>query len=184
MLTMPAVEKQLLTVDEYMKLPEHHVELIDGKVFETMPPLLEHGFIAGNIYAALREFVKKNELGRVFGEGSFLLKRDPDTVRAPDVCLLDTTALKKLISSSYYDGPPTLAVEVVSKNDSLRKTREKSDEFLEAGAEAVWIIYPKQLCVFVRTPDDPEIKYEIGQSIPGGDILPGFGLPVAEIFDF
>ncbi len=184
MLTMPQVEtKQLLTADEYMKLPERHVELIDGKVVHLMPPLLDHADISGRIYFALESFNRRRKLGRVFIEGSFRLKRDPDTVRAPDVCFLDNDALETLDASTYYDGPPTLAIEVVSKNDSLRKTRDKADQFLEAGAQAVWIIYPKQRCVYVRTPNGPEEKYEVGQSVPGGDILPHFELPVAQLFE-
>lgn len=184
MLTITQEKTQrLMTADEYMELPDRYVELIDGKVCQTMPPLLEHGFIVGNIFAALRGFVKANKLGRVYGEGSFRLKRNPDTVRAPDVCFLDNVALESLNPSSYYDGSPTLAVEVVSKNDSLVKTRDKADQFLEAGAKAVWIVYAKQNCVFVRTPDEPEAKYTLGQSVPGGDILPGFELPVAQMFE-
>lgn len=181
-LTKPQTDK-LMTADEFMELPDRHIELIDGKVVHLMPPLLDHADFAARILFALETFNRRHKLGRVFTDGSFRLKQNPDKVRAPDVCFISNAELENKKLDTYFEGSPTLAVEVVSKNDSLRKTREKTDQFLEAGAKVTWIIYPKDSCIFVRTPDEPEIEYEIGQSIPGGDILPGFELPVAEIFE-
>jgi Uma2 family endonuclease len=182
MLTVPVQEK-LMTADEFMQLPDRYVELIDGKVVHLMPPLLDHALFASRIVFALESFNRRKKLGLVFTEGSFRLKNNPEKVRAPDVCFIENADLQNKRLDSYLDGAPTLAVEVVSQHDSLKKTREKADEFLEAGSKAAWIIHSKQKCVFVRTPDEPEAKYIIGQSIPGGDILPGFEFPVAEIFE-
>lgn len=184
MLTAPEqVAERLMTADEFMSLPDRYVELIDGKVVHLMPPLLDHAAAAARILFALETFNRRHRLGRVFTEGSFRLKQNPDKVRAPDVCFISNAELENKKLDTYFDGPPTLAIEVVSKNDSLKKTREKADQFLEAGAKAVWIVYSKQSCIFVRAPDEPEAKYEIGQFIPSGDVLPGFELPVAEIFE-
>ncbi|MBW3635891.1 MAG: Uma2 family endonuclease [Armatimonadetes bacterium] len=175
--------ERLMTADEFMRLPDRYVELIDGKVVHLMPPLLDHADISGRVFFALETFNRRHKLGRVFTEGSFRVQRHPEKVRAPDVCFIENSALENKNLDSYLDGAPTLAIEIVSKNDSLRKTKEKADEFLEAGAQAAWIIHPKQRCVFVRTPDEPEAKYTLGQSVPGGDILPGFELPVAQLFE-
>lgn len=181
-LIKPQTEK-LTTADEFMELPERHIELIDGKVVHLMPPLLDHAYFAGRVYFALEAFNRRHKLGRVFTEGSFRVENAPEKVRAPDICFISNDELENKPLNSYVDGAPTLAVEVVSKNDSLVKTRDKADQFLEAGSKAVWIVYSKQNCIFVRTLDEPEIQYEIGQSVPGGDILPGFEMPVAEIFE-
>lgn len=184
MLTMPEmVAERLVTAEEFMLRPERHIELIDGKVVHLMPPLLDHAYFAGRIYFALEAFNRRHKLGRVFTEGSFRVENAPEKVRAPDVCFISNKDLEDKPLDSYFDGGPTLAIEVVSKNDTLSSTRNKVDQFLSAGSKAAWIVHPSQNCVFVRTLDDPEIKYEIGQSIPGGDILPGFELPISEIFE-
>ncbi len=173
-----------MTADEFMELPERHIELIDGKVVHLMPPLLDHALYSGNVLFALQSFNRRHKLGQVFTEGSFRIKNNPEKVRAPDLCFISNEELENKRLDSYLDGAPTLAIEIVSKNDTLSKTRTKVDEFLEAGSKVAWIIHPKQKCVFVRTPEEPEMKYIIGQSIPGGDILPGFEFPVAEIFEY
>ena len=175
--------EQLLTADEFMKLPDRYVELIDGKVVHLMPPLLDHAYFAGRIYFALETFNRKYRLGRVFTEGSFRVENAPEKIRAPDVCFIRNDELENKRLDSYLDGAPTLAVEVVSKNDTLPKTKAKAIEFLEAGSQVVWVVHPAQSCVFVLSLDEAEIKYEIGQSIPVGEILPGFELPVSEIFE-
>lgn len=178
-----AREKEGLTADEFMALNLQHAELINGEVRELMPPVWQHGEIAGLIYLALQQFVRQNRLGKVSVEPSFLLKAEPRIVRAPDVAFLSNADLIGKDTQKYIEGAPTLAVEVVSQHDSEEEIQEKADLFLEVGSQVVWIVYPRHRTVMVRTPDDSPIIYEMGQSIPGGDILPGFELPVAQIFE-
>lgn len=175
------VAEKLLTADEFMQLDIDHAELVDGKVVELMPPLLDHGRFQGDIYMALRLFLRRNSLGEVFAEGCYRLPSGD--IRAPDVSFLSHEALKGKRTDVYFDGVPTLAVEIMSKNDSLKDATDKADEYLEAGTSVVWIVNPSKKAVVVRTPDAPDKMYGIGQSIPGGEILPGFELPVAEIFE-
>ncbi|PQV65178.1 Endonuclease, Uma2 family (restriction endonuclease fold) [Abditibacterium utsteinense] len=182
-LTQSRKQEHVLTADEFMLLPLNHAELVDGKVVELVPPMFFHGEIAATIGSAFRAHVKREKLGRVSLEASFRLKKNPDLVRAPDVCFLSNEALKDQNLSTYIEGPPTIAVEIKSKNETLEHLKNKTAEYLEAGCLAVWIVQPSQKQVTVLTPDDGETLYKIGQSILGGEMLPGFELPVAEIFE-
>jgi Uma2 family endonuclease len=77
---------------------------------------------------------------------------------------------------------PDLAVEIKSPDDTVKELREKAAYYLANGARLVWLIYPAKHMVEVYTPDgDVEILVE-GDLLTGGDVLPGFSLPVAEVF--
>ncbi len=182
-LEAPPIEEKLLTADEFMRLPQKHVELIYGKVVELMPPMFSHGRYALRIGAALETFLSLHPLGLASVEASFRLKSQPDVVRAPDVCFMTHQALENVSQDSYIDGAPTLAVEVISKNDTYEEVEDQVMLYLEAGAEAVWVVNPRRKTVSVYTPDGPTQIYKSGQSVPGGEILPGFSLPVMEIFE-
>ena len=77
-----------LTAEEY-RLGDHpHTELIDGLVVPVTPPGSQHGYVVMEIGYALRRFLDEHDLGVVTAESGFCIRRDPDTVRAPDVAFL------------------------------------------------------------------------------------------------
>ena len=163
-----------------MRLDVERAELIDGKVIELMPTMFDHDEIASIIGAALRSFIKQRKLGRVATGGSFLTENDQ--IRVPDVAFVSTAELEGEDTSSYIRKPPTLAVEIISKNDIYGDVDDKAAKFLRAGSKAVWIVNPRRRSVAVHTPDNTAVTYLVGDTIPGGEMLPGFELPVADIF--
>lgn len=180
----PAVEENLLTAEEYWATCDiENTELIDGKVVKLMPPGFDHGEIAGNIFAALKTFLRKNKLGRVSVEGGFKLRRKPDTVRGPDVSFISYEKLGEQSTHAFIEGTPTLAVEVVSPGDLWSQVEKKVQLYLETGTEVVWIVDPHTETVTVRTPDESRLSDKSG-TLLGDPILPGFKLPIKEIFDF
>ena len=178
-LSAPPREERL-TPDEFMQLDIERAELVNGKVIEKMPATFDHDDLVGIIYSYLRAFIKKQSLGRVVPGGSFLT--ESGQVRGPDVSFVSTEDLQGEDTSKYVKKAPTLAVEIVSQNDIYGDVDDKAAEFLRAGSRAVWIVNPRRQTVAVHTPDNISVTYGVGDSIPGGEILPGFELAVAEIF--
>lgn len=178
---LEATEQRTYTPDEFMALPIKHAELIDGKVIEQMPAVFRHDELVLIVGNALRRFAKRNKLGRVAGGGSFLT--EGRQVRAPDVSFLSNMDLEGENVESYIQKPPTLAVEIISQNDTYGEVDDKADEFLRAGSKAVWVVNPRHKSVTVHSADEGITIYKMGQSIPGGEIFPGFELPVSEIFE-
>ena len=86
-------------------------------------------------------------------------------------------------TGSYIQKAPNLAVEVVSKNDTYGDVDDKADEFFSAGSQAVWIVNPRRRTVAVHTLDAPPQMHNMGDTISGGAVLPGFELPLASIFE-
>lgn len=178
----PESTEKLLTAEEYWETCDiENTELIDGKVVELMPPGFDHGEFAVIISAALYAFAKKNKLGRVSVEGGFTLRRRPDTVRGPDVSFITYEKLGDQSTHAFIEGTPTLAVEVVSPGDLWSEVENKVQLYLETGTEVVWIVDPQTESVTVRTHEQSRV-YQKTETLISEPILPGFKLPLKEIF--
>jgi len=158
-------------------------ELIRGELVMMSPAGFQHGHVAANIIAILANFVNPRGMGAVTGsETGFLINRDPDTVRAPDAAFVRAERLPPADPRGFFPGAPDLAVEVLSPSDRASEVSAKVRDWLEAGAAAVWVVDPENQTVTVyRSPGEAAI---LGGSdtLLGGDVLPGFGVPVREIF--
>src|SRR5258707_1829418 len=93
----------------------------------------------------LGSHVKKNKLGKLYlAETGFLIKANPDTVRAPDIAFV---SMERIIEApgikGYRVGAPDLAVEVVSPGDTVNEVEDKVAEWLEGRARMVLVLIPK-----------------------------------------
>ncbi len=85
------------------------------------------------------------------------------------------------ISRGYRFGAPDLVVEVISPSDNMKKVEQKVQRWLSAGARIVWTVDPKTRTIKVYEGTDKATVRE-DDELTGGDVVPGFRLPVAEIF--
>src|SRR5574341_708528 len=122
-------EKALMTAEELLELPDtgYWHELIEGKLIKMPPGGAQHGLVAMNLGHRLKSHVDCRQLGAVFAaETGFILRRDPDTVRAPDVAFIARERLPEgELPTTYLQMTPDLLAEVVSPNDSTREVQEK-----------------------------------------------------------
>ena len=138
--------KTLLTAEELICLPtaDRRYELVKGELFEMPPAGGRHGSVAMRIGSLLDTHVLANQSGYVFAaETGFILRRDPDTVRAPDASFVAKDRLPMgELPTGYVDVAPDLAVEVVSPSDRETEVLDKVEEWLQAGSRLVWVLYP------------------------------------------
>jgi Uma2 family endonuclease len=176
---------QTVTADDLLAMnTSEHFELVKGELRPMSPAGSKHGRIIIRLAAPMSIFATQNRLGEVFGaETGFILASGPDTVRAPDIAFVraDRLALVGDIDG-YWPGPPDLAIEVISPNDRIYELEEKIDDYLAAGARAVWVVNPKRRTVTVQHPNVSPIVLTESDRLDGGEILPGFSISVAEIF--
>jgi len=177
--------KRKYTVEEFEQLlaqAEHGdrlLELIHGEIVEKMPTE-EHGVVAGNVFAPLHNFVTPQRLGRV---GFEVRHRPPDDAynsRLPDISF--SSVRRPLVIKGSVPTMPDLAVEVQSPNDTIKEMREKATYYLANGAKLVWLIYPSKRIVEVYYANGEIDLLHEGDTLSGEDVLPGFTLPVADIF--
>ena len=177
---------QLVTAEEMLDMPDDgfEYELVRGELRKMAPAGSRHSVSGIDFATSLNIHVKANNLGRVFGaDGGFLLAREPDTVRAPDVAFVRRERVEALgIMSGYWPGPPDLAVEIISPNDRYTEVYEKVDEWLAAGAKMVVVVNPRNRTATVRVAGMNPVILNVGDTLDGGDVVPGWRMPVAEIF--
>jgi Uma2 family endonuclease len=179
-------ERLRTTVEEFERflcMPENAgrlFELINGEIVEKMPTE-EHGVIAINIAYELRGYVKQHKSGRVGVEVRHRMPQDDLNSRLPDLSF--TTARRPLVREGSVPEMPDLAIEIQSPDDTITAMREKADYYLTNGARLVWLVYPHKRLIEVYRPDaDIEILLE-SDTLTGGDVLPGFSMPVTDVFE-
>ena len=161
-----------MTAEQLYDLPDDGMqyELVRGQLRVMEPPGAEHGWLAVRLGARLLAFVEARGLGAVFVESGYVLERGPDTVRGPDITFVRTDRLPSADRwHCFVEGAPDLAVEIRSPRDRRGEMEEKVGEYFAAGTSLVWVVDPARRSIAVRRPD-------------GGDVLPGFSLPLAELF--
>jgi Uma2 family endonuclease len=181
-----AETRTILTAEEFLQLCANQeatrYELVRGELVE-MPPVGDiHADTAAELTARLRPFVLQHRLGRVFVELGFCLECRPDTVRAPDVSFIRAERLPERLRGGFFPGAPDLAIEVVSPYDRAAELDAKIQEYLEHGTQRVWVVYPLTWTVAVYQPDGTARRYRVDDVLVDDEILPGFSLPLKELF--
>ncbi|NQT38847.1 MAG: Uma2 family endonuclease [Planctomycetes bacterium] len=176
----------LVTADQLLRMPDdgHRHELVAGVLRKMVPAGWKHGAVAGGLHGRLEQHVREHGLGQVFAaETGFLLTRDPDTVRAPDIAFIQKVRFEAAKSAdAFWPGSPDLAVEVISPGDTISDVDDKVRMWLDAGTSVVWVVNPKWRNVTVyRSPTDIRTLTE-NEQLDGGDVVPGFSCRVGEIF--
>lgn len=181
----PSPSHRSLTAEEfvYQQPDDVRCELVAGEMVMEPLPGAEHGFLAGSFVYYLRSFAELHGLGRVLGETGYVLERGPDTVRGPDVSFVSHARWATLADKQkFFEGPPDLAIEIASPDDSRPQLAAKARGYLAAGALLVWVVWPKRKCVEVFRPGSSPQLLGPESALDGGEVLPGFRLPVALVF--
>jgi len=158
-------------------------ELVKGEIIYLSPTGHLHGFLESNFDRVLGAFVYQHKLGRVFvGEVGIYTHRNPDTVRVADVAFISRERLAQVQSQSYLDVAPELIVEVLSPDDAWSQLMEKLEEYFTIGVQMVWVADPRRQQVYVYSSLTEVERFTMAEVLSGGKILPGFSVPVAELF--
>ena len=157
-------------------------ELVDGTLV-AKPMAFDESNIAGLIHTALNNYLSKHPVGMTVGEQG-MMRLMPGLVRAPDVSFIgweqipDRAARRGPVPDLY----PDLAVEILSKGNTRREMARKRKEYFLAGTRLVWQVYPRTRSVEVYTAPDVHTARTEADTLDGGDVLPGFALPVRALF--
>ncbi|HVF56216.1 MAG TPA: Uma2 family endonuclease [Pyrinomonadaceae bacterium] len=178
---------QLVTAEQFLHMPKQETfrcELVEGMIIRMSPAGIEHGMISVNIAFLLAQHVKANKLGIVLAaETGYKLAGDPDTVLAPDASFIRQQEFERIgATKKFWPGAPDLAVEVMSPDDTIRKTDEKARAWLAHGARMVWVVNPNRRTLSVYRPDADVLVLAEDDELGGGNVVPGFRCDLREIF--
>jgi Uma2 family endonuclease len=179
------VEVKLITGEELIAMSDvGPCELVAGRIVPISPAGGEHGAIEANISAELSTFVRAHKLGKVrVGEVGIYTRWDPDTVRGADVLFISNERYAQKESQGFLDVAPDLVVEVLSPNDRWTEVTQKLREYFAIGVRLVWVVDPQVRCVYAyRTLTDIR-NFAANDDLPGEEVLPGFSVKVARLFE-
>jgi len=182
---MSAVPRHLLTADEFAALPREglRLELIRGEIVAIAPAFDDHGEVSMRLGILLGHYILTHGLGKTYAaETGFLLAENPDTVRAPDFAFTAAERAPARGAPGWVRVVPDLVAEVVSSGDRPSEVAEKVRMWLDAGVRLVWVVYPSRRVIEVYRAGQPTLVLHDGDSLDGGDVVPGFTCPVSEVF--
>ena len=184
---MTTTLEKLLTAEDLLELHSKGIrgELVRGVFCETMSVVGEHGEIVVNLSGELRNFVRPRRLGRLAAsDAGVRLERDPDTVREPDISYISAEKMPLDVrATTYYEVIPDLVVEVASQSDTLQSIEDKAHMWLSYGVRLAWVVFPDSRSVNVYPSGGAVFTLFEGDTLEGGDVLPGFLCAVSDIFD-
>jgi len=180
-------QSSVTTAEELIALPggQWRYELVDGVLRKMTPAGHAHGRVAARIGASLTAFVDEHDLGVTYAaETGFVLRRSPDTVRAPDASFVTNVRLATagLSLHGYFPGAPDLAVEVLSPDDSHSEVEEKTADWLASGCRVVVLLDPRRQVAIVRRPHAPPATLSGDDQLAVPDLLPGWSVAIGELF--
>jgi Uma2 family endonuclease len=141
---MATVAKKLITAEEFGRLPDppdgSQQELVRGEIEIMPPPKPRHGVCCFKVLLRVGTFVDQHQRGTIVcNDTGFILERDPDTVRGPDISFWTRERLPE-IPDDYTEIAPDLAIEVISPSDVFSKVQRRVRDFLASGVRLIWLV--------------------------------------------
>lgn len=160
-------------------------EIVDGQHVIVTPMGPEEGVIGSSLIGHIGHSQLRHRTGWAVVEMLFLLRDEPRLARRPDVAFVpfDRWPHPRVPQTESWAVTPALAVEIVSRSNTVDEIQGKIHEYFAYGAIAVWVIHPRQKEVHVyQNPKAIRVLDEY-DTLDGGELLPGFQLPVAKLFE-
>ena len=193
-LTQPLIEnpsaeplnQKVWTDEEFMALDRdgHRYEIVNGDLIDMGNSGAKHGYIAVILSSALFSVVLAQKLGAVF-DSSTAFKMKNGNKRSPDISFFARERLQGVaeLPAGYLEGAPDLVVEILSPNNTVEEIDNKVVEYFENGARLIWMINPRLQYVLVyRGAREPDRLLKSADSLDGEEVIPGFSLPLADLF--
>jgi Uma2 family endonuclease len=170
----------LISIEEFASLPDEpgKQELSNGEVIIVPPVKFIHNKISLRLFRVLDAWVSAKGMGEAWHEAGFQL--GSRTVRQPDVAV--TLGKRVAPEDGWLQGAPDIAIEVLSPGNSAEDIELKISQYLAAGAKLIWIVSPKARQVSIYRADGSGTLLREPASLTGEPVLPGFAVPLVDLF--
>lgn len=175
-----ATEADILSADSRK---ERLCELVDGVLVEKPMGAIE-SMLAMILGIRIGQFVLDHNLGIVLGSDG-IMRLIPGLIRGPDLSFISWDRLPGRVppQDPIPTLAPDLAVEIISRSNTKREMDRKLREYFDSGVRLVWYVdpVPRTLSVYKTVTNQPSVLTQ-DDTVDGGDVLPGFILPLRELF--
>jgi Uma2 family endonuclease len=141
---MSTISTTKMTAEQFLMLGEDppgiRLELVDGVVAVSPIPVQKHSHVVVNLLTILNNHILSNDLGELHQDVDTLL--DDFNIRRPDILFYSNENLD-LIGEILMEGPPDLAIEVLSPGSVTIDREVKFKQYRKAGVRFYWIVDPQ-----------------------------------------
>jgi Uma2 family endonuclease len=183
---MSRAAEKLLTAEEYAQTTDEDgiSELEQGRIVRMPFHGPRHGAICSRVGMLILNHVKQDGLGRAFLGTGIITRRDPDTVRGPDLSYCSYERYPKAdLSDDYFSFPPELVFEVLEPYDRWDRMLGRIAEYLEMGTSAVSVVDPAATVILLFRPDHGPQILGPDDEWAAPEILGDFRVPVRRFFE-
>lgn len=168
------------TLEDFMQNPPQDMEWVDGELIEKTGMTLRHSLVQGRLVSGWKAYaVSSGQQGEVYPE---VPCRTTKQGRRPDVAYLPAELVAQFGREKVLPQSFPLIAEVASPDDRAEELFAKAIEYLESGAEEVWLVFPEARLILVKTIEHSWQLSTLGQSISTQKVLQGFSAAVDELF--
>ena len=174
---------ETMTFDDFVRFDGvGRYELLDGSLVEKHMGLRETN-VQSKVARRLDEYGDASGNGFVLIEAVVRLNPDrPNRGRKLDIAYVLKKTVGAELTEAFLDVPPELAVEIVSPNDLYLDVDRKIEEYLANGVGLVWACNADLRLVRTYAADGTVGVARVGDTLTGGDLLPGLSVAVADLF--
>ena len=153
-----------ISVGEYLATSYRpDCDYVDGEVQERHLGEFDHSFLQGLLF---RLFFDHREAWETRVSPEQRIRLSSSRFRIPDICVMRRETPKEQIVTH----PPLICIEILSPEDTLARTRQRVDDYLNFGTEHVWIIDPELRKAYVCSKTGMQEPEDGALSIPGTEI--------------
>jgi len=182
-----ATQEKLITGEELLAMGSEAdlYELVEGRIKPMSPTGFAHGQYEVNFAQRLQRFVEQQKTGKVVtGEVGIYIRRDPDTIRAADVAYISNERLaQRQKKKGYLDVAPEIVVEIMSPDDNWSEVMQKMREYFSIGVKLIWVADPEAKTIYAYRSMTEVREFKMGEALTADEMLAGFSVPVAELFE-
>jgi len=185
-MTSTIAPKKNWTDEEFMALPQdgHRYEIVNGELVDMGSSGALHGYLCSTLMIFLGEYVRSQKLG-VLLDSSTAFKMKNGNRRSPDIAFFSKERLQGMtqLPTGFLEGAPDLAVEILSPGNTVAEMEGKIEEYFANSSRLVWVISPTQHYILIyHSAQEPERLLKMNDTLDGETVIPGFKLPVADLF--
>ena len=168
------IAQQQMSAEEFLAYAEQHpdkrFDFMDGEMVEVSPKPI-HGRIHSIFVGAFLAYNERNPVGVVYTETLHVFNGEK---------FIPEVAINVATEADYLTTPPLVAVEIRSDSQSRAAQQRKARAYIQYGTKMVILTFPRQHVEVYRPGQDP-LMLTAKDTIDGGDVLPGFQLPVGDV---
>jgi Uma2 family endonuclease len=161
-------------------------EVVDDQIRELPPMGAEEALLASTLFRLLSPVAWNAGVGQVVSEVLFLLTPQKNLQRRPDLAMVSFKRWprdRRRPKTVSWEVVPNLVVEVVSPTNYANEVAERLEDYFRSGVERAWVVFPTVSKLYDYDSRNTVRILSRDQTLEGGALLPGFQLPLSELFE-